>query len=369
MSSNDILSDVLEKSSSKKSDDRTKDKSSGKKSAGKGKEVGEENSSFATTSKSSEVSKKTRNEDRTDLGEILLNGFKTMKDSIETMGTNIAQKISEEMKTNFESSQFEEDWYEDVSDNEDLGESDNILDAISKEMATAERSGPNVPDNLAKLVNSLLGEKTSESSMKIREEKYLRPNNISFVETPKVNRMVWDTMTGASRSTDTQVQIIQREFLKSATPITKVIEKLYEARETPDSLDVNDLIATLADSLAYLGSANLQAVKQRRDVIRKDLPDKLQGICNPDMEFTGALLFGDNLQSRIKDVSETTRLANVLKRPTASGSGFLRGRFRGRFHGGSRGSRIMGRGRISRGTRYNPYSKNLNGRRPWTNRS
>lgn len=384
MSANDLLKDVLEKPSGKKPDGM---KTVGKKNDEPGQEksfkpnidgIKDKNAKGAVSSKSSEKIKKNDGQEKVpDLSAILLEGFKTLKESMETMGVNIAQQVSEEIMNTFDYGDEEDiEYHEEYhTANNEPHVQGNVLEDITKDFQVEETKGPDVPDVLAKLVNSLLGTKTNECSISSRELKYLQPNNVPFVEAPKVNKIVWDAMPGPSRSVDTLMQGIQKDFLLSAIPTVKVIEKLFEARESPQDLDVNELITTLSDSIAFLGTANLKTIRNRREVIRRDIPDKLKGLCNPDVEFTGSLLFGENLMGKIKEVTEASKIASDLKK--SESVGFIqRGRTRGRFKSGrypvrGRGNRgsVARIGNGTRGNRFSPYNRRLNGRRPWTRRA
>ena len=94
----------------------------------------------------------------------------------------------------------------------------------------------------------------SESGEKLKNEQYLRPKNIEYSESPKTNIPVWENMQHYSRVLDSQVQTAQKNFLKSALPITEVIGKLFEAKDSPSDIDAPDLISKLRDALSFVYS-------------------------------------------------------------------------------------------------------------------
>ena len=62
---------------------------------------------------------------------------------------------------------------------------------------------------------------------------------------------------------DSDMQKIQGNFLESAPPFTQVIGTLLEARGNPDKdLDIDSLITTLTDSLAFTGAANVDMINK-----------------------------------------------------------------------------------------------------------
>ena len=98
------------------------------------------------------------------------------------------------------------------------------------------------------------------------------------------------------------LQSVQQNFLSSSVPVLKVMEELINNLSEPGSLDVKKLIHTLSDSLFFLGSANAGMVKC-------ELPMSMQGLCRDSIGFTGSNLFGDNLNSSIKEVSELNKVS------------------------------------------------------------
>ena len=126
---------------------------------------------------------------------------------------------------------------------------------------------------------------------------------------------------------------MQRDLLLSAVPTLKVMDKLNSAQDDLNSLDVRDLIRTLGDSLAFLGSANVGLVSKRRSLLKNDLPLNMQLLCRDSVGFSGSNLFGNSLSSDIKEISELNKLYGQF-RGRARGRGFFpRGRGRGSFRG------------------------------------
>ena len=136
--------------------------------------------------------------------------------------------------------------------------------------------------------------------------------------------------------------------MKSALPIAQVMTELYENIDEPEKIDVNKIILTLSDSLSFIGSANVEMVKIRKNQLRKDLPKNMYGLCNESEEFSPNFLFGDDLKNKVKEVSELNKIKSKFSTENFRGKrGMARGRGRFNFRGSSRGNR-----------RYTPYNKN-----------
>ena len=95
------------------------------------------------------------------------------------------------------------------------------------------------------------------------------------------------------------LQSVQQNFLSSSVPVLKVMKELNDNLSELGSLDVKKLIHTLSDSLFFLGSANAGMVKFRRQLVKRELPMSMQGLCRDSIGFTGSHLFGDNLNVSI----------------------------------------------------------------------
>ena len=172
----------------------------------------------------------------------------------------------------------------------------------------------------------------------------MRPSNVQFANVPKTNQAVWDALKPNTRTCDSKLQHIQKNVLKSSIPVAKVMEELFNNKDKPENIDINNLITTLSDALNFIGTANVDLVKIRKDNIKKDLPKPMQGLCRDPEEFSASLLFGDNLNNKIKEVSEL----NKVKGKITFDKDFNR---RGRGRGRGRGSFKMTRGNFNRNQR------------------
>ena len=289
------------------------------------------------------------------MGFLMTQGFKDIASSIEKMGT----KMSETMNDKFDillNREYDEDYEESEEETAETSqgqEPKNLFDTISSEIETEEKTGMAVNSSLAKLVDKFLKEKLSESAYKAKEESYPRPDNIKFSCVPKVNKPVWEAMSRFNKKNDAQLQNIQKSFLKSTMPVTKVISKLHEARDNPESLDIDSLIMSLTDSLAFIGSANVDMVKKRKELIKSDLPKNMQGLCGEIADFSSTCLFGDELGAKIKEVAELNKISNKFNfGASARGSSSRGASGRGRVRSFSRSWRGKKTGR------YAPYNPN-----------
>ena len=186
----------------------------------------------------------------------------------------------------------------------------DFFQVLSVKASQNEKLGPDVPDSLATLANKLLQTKHDPSN-KEKYDKYLRPNYVSFLDVPQINKPVWTSISRPARLTDSNLQFIQRDFLRSAIPVLNVMQKLNESRDNLLQLDARDLIRCLSDSLSFIGSVGM--VKQRRSLLKNELPPSMHPLCNDLVSFSGSNLFGDSLSTDIKEISELNKLSSQLR--------------------------------------------------------
>ena len=310
----------------------------------------------ANVSSAPSTSKESKNDSFAQLCNIMKEGFSTLQNSFANLGQEIAEQVTAGLCEDQEQGMEDVDVIECANESNDV----NLFDSISNEFSAEENLGTAVSPEIAKLVNSTLSTK-NDGTLKLRDEKYPRPANLEFVQSPKINKPVWNGMKAKDRGVDAQLQEVQKDFLKSTLPIVKVMEELNEARENKNiSLNLEEVIKTLSDSLVFLGSANVKMVKTRKEIIKEDISAKFRGICNSEIPFTGPLLFGDNFLQQLKEVTDANKVSEELKRTYKPQ--FIRGSSRGRANFGYQN----GRGYVNKrlGRRFFPYRRRGNFSRP-----
>ena len=186
-----------------------------------------------------------------------------------------------------------------------------MSDNFAEEMTSSESIGADVRPSLAGLADKLLHLKLGDSVVESKRELYPKPN-VKFLSAPKINKPMWETLNYTTQIKDSQLQSVE-DFLASAIPTIKVMEKIFEAKDDMASLTASELIDMLKDSFIFLGCANTNMVKLRRDNVKRVLSKHMQGLCGDRFEFSSTHLFGDDLNASIKEVSELNKISNSFK--------------------------------------------------------
>jgi hypothetical protein len=114
---------------------------------------------------------------------------------------------------------------------------------------------------------------------------------------------------------------------------------------------LSPLFHTLIDAFTFLAAGMKEMNVKRRELLKPDLNASYKLLCAPTVPMT-AELFGDDLSTQVKDITEANKTARSISRGTRGG----RGRFP-RYRGGYTRRPFLGRGgRGSRGN-YSSYSR------------
>ena len=296
------------------------------------------------------------------LASLLKDGFASLSSSMTNLGDAIAGKVVQGLNTidqgeEYYSSEYDEFPGETGEGSESVTNlSASFLQNLTKEFSPAVASGPAVDTDLARLVDTLLCKKEEVGSIDDRKKKYLTPSNCHFVQVPKINRELWDSLSRDSRAADCKLQKVQGSLLDGVNPIIRVMESLYASMSTSEELNAGNLIKSLADSVAFIGNANVALVERRRELIRSKLPINMQKLCSSEVEFSGENLFGNNFPEVLKNMKEVNRISEGLAKKFPSD--FMYNKAPKHYNCGNRG-RTRGlpqRKGKSRGRWYKPYS-------------
>ena len=96
---------------------------------------------------------------------------------------------------------FEEPpFFDDDDEDDDSGNIEtDLFSTLFEEIEGDDRLGPDMPSSLASLADKLLKTKLDPFN-KEKYEKYPRPKNVEFLQTPQINKPVWDHLSNIAKS-------------------------------------------------------------------------------------------------------------------------------------------------------------------------
>ena len=234
-------------------------------------------------------------------------------------------------------------------------ELDNIHNPLLKSMKQAliqsEETSPPIDEIHANILNRLFTNGLEDNKFRDLCKQIVRPENCDKITTVKINNQIWAKLYPNTQKQDTTFQTVDTAITKGSAAIAQ-ISNYFLQNSTNENLDdglktkFQELFEVASNSLGLLGHAHYQLCMRRRELIKTDLTNEFKSqLCSTNVPVT-TLLFGDDVENRIKDISKTNFVTNKLSQKS-------RGAFRG-----NRG----GRGNFQNYSRRGAY------RRPYNNR-
>ena len=188
------------------------------------------------------------------------------------------------------------------------------LQFFLKDYDTDEKLAPPVSDEMAKAINLFWKNKLPADKLKPRLDKVSRPSNLN-IQVKKCNEEIWALQNGQMgriRSSDIKMQSIQMALSKAIIPIIRLADDCVKAKDDKNHLiDAKTALEACMDSIVLLANSNSQVDYFRRDQFKSILPEHLRPIVTHPTDAT-TLLFGENLDEQIKQITEKSKIKNSL---------------------------------------------------------
>ena len=152
----------------------------------------------------------------------------------------------------------------------------DLLSNIAQDLAVEDKTGQPVNDALATIVTSLLKERLADEKLQDKLKKYLRPANVEFLKTPRVNPLMWGQISAGTRAGNAKSQKIQHVLIGAVSAIVRATE--YVLNKGGDL----DLLTMLTDSIAFMLQCNHDH-HSRRLAMKKDHHKDFAALCNVHM--------------------------------------------------------------------------------------
>ena len=71
---------------------------------------------------------------------------------------------------------------------------EDLLKELAQDLTVSEKTFSPLREGLAAIFNNLLSEKMGDEKLKVKLDKYPRPENVKDLPTPKVNPLIWSQL-------------------------------------------------------------------------------------------------------------------------------------------------------------------------------
>ena len=174
----------------------------------------------------------------------------------------------------------------------------NELDSFFLE---SPETGDAMDDNIAKFTNKAIRVKADENQLKEIRQKHKRPENIEYLQVPKVDDFLWRQLRGGTRANDFLLQKTHSLLASAAVPLLKALKSAQTSKD-------KDLKCHLSDAFKLITDGIHSTIHVRRDKIKRDLQPKYkQLVCT--LTPSAENLF-DKLPESLKSL-DSTKLTNI----------------------------------------------------------
>ena len=219
--------------------------------------------------------------------------------------------------------------------------------SMAKRFKSAEACDKEIDTMLAENITELFRNGIDEERYNelVKDENNGRPINCEGLVITQTNQMIWEAMSPTARSTDKKMQNIETSIVKSATILSKIVDKMAKMENDLNSDEFGKLIDECNDALALLGHSNKQINLSRKDFLRSELKREYNHLCNHSRPYT-KFLFGDDVSKSAREIEDCSKISNRMfqdkPNPFRGGRNRRSGRYP-RFRGGyGRGNRGRG---------------------------
>ena len=208
----------------------------------------------------------------------------------------------------------------------------SVFKALYEKFHNSESTDSEVDENLAEIINHAFRSGLSDEKLTELLKDIHRPINCSALVKTRVNQGIWRLLKPTTQTDDAKMQAIQNVMVKSASCVSKLLNK------NADSFDSQDM-EWGTNALALMGHANKLMNNRRKEMHKPDLDPKYHYLFSSYLPFT-EFLYGEDgdVNKNVREINDMNRIGRNVSRGQRSG-------FRGRRPFGS------GRGRGAKGGR------------------
>ncbi|MEW8542135.1 MAG: hypothetical protein AB2693_01255 [Candidatus Thiodiazotropha sp.] len=209
------------------------------------------------------------------------------------------------------SQSFEELWPTSSEEEKSDGEisDDDMLADLQAAFQQNSETGPKLDKDFAESLNPKLRQMMAEETIKSLSERHKRPENFTNLQVPKSDKTVWQALQPHTKTNDAAIQKMLGMFGTAFVPIIKQMEIFNTLHKTKSKdIPVRDLRKLAQESYQLFCVAFTAANQRRRELFKSDLDSKFHKICEKDYPMSETDLFGNKLETELKDLDATKKI-------------------------------------------------------------
>ena len=187
---------------------------------------------------------------------------------------------------------------------------DDILKDLKSSFKGCEETGPAIDKDMADIVNAGLRAPSKSEEIKKLKEKFKRPANVENLQVPRTETIMWRNMSEKSRAADAAIQKAVAKFVPGVTAVIQQLELINkhkkEIKKNPIFKEIRKLSTEAVSALSH---AVFTSCQQRKDLIKNDIDEKFHSLCEPSHQVSATNLFGDNLNTKLKELDDTKKVS------------------------------------------------------------
>jgi len=187
-------------------------------------------------------------------------------------------------------------------------EEDGLIyfNSISK---TNEKQGPSINCDLALGVSEILKSGLKTEAKDKLNDSYTCPENCKRMEVVTCNPEILNSASSSTKKLDSTARAHQGNLMKGLMASCSAYNNIYTLiqQDSVSKKELNRSLKPLADAISLQAHASHLFDLERRQSFKKDIKDEFASLCSNSYPVD-QLLFGDELQEKIKSADETSKL-------------------------------------------------------------
>ncbi|XP_069102741.1 uncharacterized protein [Argopecten irradians] len=206
------------------------------------------------------------------------------------------------------------------SDEEDTDfDTHDFLKDLDQQFSKDNTFSPKVHDGLAKIVNDGFKRQLDHKQRKEIFQKHLCPENCNSLVVPKINNNVLNTLKSSHRNRDSGLRLTQTYICGAMYPLIHLTNILTQGSKGLPPTAVKDCLSLAHDTFRLLQVGFSDVTYRRRQALKPILHPDFKALCDSTEPPTQWLL-GDDLENKIKELSDAQRISKKLEKPKSLSS-------------------------------------------------